>query len=323
MTTMFFQTTTEPKIDFSFENGQVTLYGDISSVAGNKSILGINKANSMEYYYFKLLWNIPATTAPIPIGVKYYVKEHFNDEQEYNEIIFSFPELDLFLANDLMSMKITQSRFNCHEDEYRCGLKDHDLRLNFYAELDSTKNNYKYPYVRSGKLSVTSEQTFDADFAFLVVERIRGLFSFIYSQKDISIENVILKGHHEYLRPINICQKNGNNNLECHPIEISSILYPQETYNSSTTGLETFYPTKYPTKYVDFSIFKGNIKELIQMAFDDKIIFYDLTKAERNEYGLKHTLWVNYCFEHYCKEILKDITDTIVSERGKSKRVKN
>ena len=34
MTAMFFHTNTEPKIDFSFENGQVTLYGDISSVAG-------------------------------------------------------------------------------------------------------------------------------------------------------------------------------------------------------------------------------------------------------------------------------------------------
>lgn len=321
MTTMFFHTNTEQKIDFSFENGQVTLYGDISSVAGRDVIYGVDKANPLNppLYYFKLTSPVPSVKHPfdgsLTISVEYYI---YDFHPEYNEIVFSFPALDLFLANHLMGMKITERQKNCHEDGYQCSFDGHNLRLQFNAEQENTINNYNYPYVRSGKLSVKSEQNFDANFAFLVVERIRGLFSFIYSQKDISIENVILKGHHEYLRPINICQKNGNNNLECHPIEISSILYSQETYNSSTTGLETFYPTKYPTKYVDFSIFKGNIKELIQMAFDDKIIFYDLTKAERNEYGLKHTLWVNYCFEYYFEEMSKNSADKIVSKRGKS-----
>ena len=312
MTAMFFHINTEPKIDFSFENGQVTLYGDISSVAGKDVIDGVDKANPLNppLYYFKLTSPVPSVKHPfdgsLTISVEYYI---YDFHPKYNEIVFSFPALDLFLANHLMGMKITERLENCHEDGYQCSFGGHNLRLQFNAKQENTINNYNYPYVRSGELSVKSEQNFDANFAFLVVERIRGLFSFIYSQKDISIGNVILKGSHEFLRP----------NIDTYTKPIMSTFYPRDTNDSTTGELGSFVSCKEDCL---FHKFKDNIKDLIQMAFDDKIIFYDLTKDERNKYDLKHTLWVNYCFEHYCKEILKDITDTIVSERGKSKRVK-
>lgn len=308
MTAMFFHTNTEPKIDFSFENGQVTLYGDISSVAGKDVIDGVDKANPLNppLYYFKLTSPVPSVKHPfdgsLTISVEYYI---YDFHPKYNEIVFSFPALDLFLANHLMGMKITERQENCHEDGYQCSFGGHNLRLQFNAKQENTINNYNYPYVRSGELSVKSEQNFDANFAFLVVERIRGLFSFIYSQKDISIGNVILKGSHEFLRP----------NIDTYTKPIMSTFYPRDTNDSTTGELGSFVSCKEDCL---FHKFKDNIKDLIQMAFDDKIIFYDLTKDERNKYDLKHTLWVNYCFEYYFEEMSKNSADKIVSKRGKS-----
>ena len=313
MTTMFFQTTTEPKIDFSFENGQVTLYGDISSVCGNNSISGISKAEPNKYYYFKLQVSVPSSMRAIgtcSVGVEYYVEEHFNDfAREYNQIILSFPILDFFLANYLTRLtKNKNELIDCHEDEYQCGFEYHDLWLKFYSELENIADNYKPHYVGSGKLRVRSIQPFDSDFAFRVVERIRGLFSFIYSRKDISIGKVELISQHEYLRPKQIGHENDIYDNETHTLSIVSTLYLQELYNSSIAEIESFDPFK----DICFCMLKDNIGQLISMAFKGKIMFYDLTKAEKNAYDLKHALWVNFCFEYYFDAVTEKFNDVIL-----------
>jgi hypothetical protein len=197
---------------------------------------------------------------------------------------------------------------DCHEDEYQCRFEYHDLWLKFYSELENISDNYKPHYVGSGKLRVRAEQPFDSDFAFRVVERIRGLFSFIYSRKDISIGKVKLISPHEYLRPKQIGHKNDIYDNETHTLSIVSTLYLQEPYNSSIAEIGSFDPFK----DVCFCMLKDNIGQLISMAFEDKIMFYDLTKAEKNAYDLKHALWVNFCFERNFIEIAKRINDKIV-----------
>lgn len=298
MTTMFFHTDTEPKIDFSFENGQVTLYGDTSSVAGKDFIYGVDKASSITPYYFKLINHIPRINQDplfnrgLSIGVKYYIEDY---NQRYNEIIFSFPILDFFLAKYLM--KLNQNAFiNCHEDEYHCRCENHDLQLNFYAKLECISNNYKY--VGSGKLRVKSEQPFEPDFTFRVVERIRGLFSFMYDRTDIFIGNVILNGHHEILRKNNTGHGNDNDNLERYTKPVFSTLYHSETNYSIADEFKYLNPFK----DVDFSKLKNSIESLICMVFND----------ETASSVFIHILSVNYRFEFYFRLIAERLNDEVV-----------
>lgn len=303
ISTMLFHTDTEQKIDFSFENGQVTLYGDLSSVIGKDFIFGFNRANPVTPYYFKLMSHIPRINQEplfnggLSIGVEYYI-ENADCNQRYDEIIFSFPVLDHFLAKYLMHIKIDSKQEDCHEDEYQCTFEDYALRLKFYAELENLTNNYKPHYVGKGKLRVSSDQAFDADFAFQVVERIRQLFSFIYKRLDVSIGTVRLNGFRECLRPKNIGKGNDISNQESYTKPMQSILCPQEAYDSSSAEFEDFNPFK----DVDFSILKDNIRDLIQKTFEDKIVSCDII----------HVLDVNYRFEYYFRLITKDVKDKVV-----------
>lgn len=289
MTTMFFQTNTDPKVDFSFENGQVTLYGNISSIEGKDFIYGVDKANPLNplLYFFKLMSPIPSDNNPfdrgLPISVEYYIYDY---NSRYNEIIFSFPFLDFFLAKFLIGLEQDKNGFiHCHEDEYQCKFHNHDLFLKFYAKMEKYElSNYRFSYTSSGKLRVRSEQNFDTDFAFQVIRYIHGLFSFIYRRADISVGKVELIG-----------SKNVKIDNQEMCMSSKSILVPQESYNESDFDYRSFDPSK----DVDFSVLKTNFTKLINMNFYGEILFCYLTKYEQKSYDLKHVLWINFCFDHY------------------------
>lgn len=298
MSTILGNTITEPKVAFSFENDQLTLYCGLDPVSllGKDSIIG-TAINTPYKYYFRLpSVDCQAMIGNVHIETLYYL-EGFEDNQGYNQMTFSFPALDYFLANILFE-KSNQSftaESKCCIWKYECNFKNRDLSLLFSTQrksVDST--NYKYTWC--GKLDVRCEQSFDSDFAYHVVQYVRGLFSFIYNRADIVIGKVSLSGTKVHFKS-RVSELKTNNDVEKHSSPVHCTLRFTETFNNSRHDFLNFNTER----HIGFSIFASKFDELIRIIFNDKVTFSELTQVQRLVYDLNHVLTINRAFEHYFK----------------------
>lgn len=297
MTTIFGNTITDPKIAFSFEKDLLTLYAGLApvSLAGKESIIGA-AINTPYKYYFK----IPSTEHQLMIGninvsTIYYI-EGFEEGQKYSQMTFSFPALDYFLANALFeknNLSLT-TEDKCYNWEYECKFRDHTLSFLFTTQRESVDStNYKYTW--RGLLRISCEQLFDTDFAYQVARYVQGLFSFVYNRADIVIGNVTLLGTKTYFRLKDPELK--TNSVEEHSCLTQSTLKFTESFSDNARGFLNYEPNK----HIGITLFETKFDILLRMLFEDKILFYPLTEADKKTYNLGRILYLNYMFEHYFK----------------------
>lgn len=303
MTTIFGNTITEPKVAFSFEKDQLTLYSAPEHVSlPDDSIIGV-AINTSKKYYFRLLSDTCKYISSIPIIGNIHIKtiyyvEDYQDCQMYEAIILSFPVLDFFLADVLLKKNnpSVSEENKCHIWTYHSTFKGRAISLIFSTQRDSVDStNFKYTW--RAQLKICSEQPFEPDFAYEVVRYVQGLFSFIYNRADIVVGNVVLSGTKTYFRPKN--PEFRTNNLEEHSCPIQSSLKFTESFSDNTPDFLNYLPNN----HIGLALFETKFDRLIHMLFDDKILFYPLMKAEKGIYNLGRILYLNYHFEHYFKLI--------------------
>lgn len=296
---IFGNTITDPKVAFSFEGDQLTLYAGLTpvSLVGKESITGA-AINTPYKYYFRL----PSIDCQSMIGNIHvntiYCVEGFEGDQRYSQMIFSFPALDYFLANVLFEKNqpslITEDKE--YNWKYECNFRGQALSFLFTTQRESIgSTNYKYTW--RGMLRISCEQSFDTDFAYQVARYVQELFSFIYNRADIALGNVVLLGH----------EKDSNKNIESEMNEMSKVKVEvhKPTVRSTLCFSELFTNAapdfcKYnPEKHVGLTNLESKFGKLICMLFDDKILFSQLTQAEKKVYDLKHILCINFDFEYY------------------------
>ena len=323
MTTIFGNTVTEPKVAFSFEKDQLTLYIAPEHVSlPDDSIIGV-AINTSKKYYFKLLGDTCKYISSIPIITNisittiYYVEDYL-DGSMYEAIILSFPALDFFLADVLLKKNnpsISEEN-KCHIWTYNSTFRNRTLTLIFSTRRDSVdSSNYKYTW--RAQLKICSTQPFEPDFAYEVVRYVQGFFSFIYNRSDIVVGNVILLGTKTNLRPKNPEFK--TNNIEEHSCPIQSTLKFTESFSDNSHDFLNYFPNN----HIGFALFETKFDRLIHMLFGDKILFCPLMKAERDIYNLGRILYLNYHFEHYFKLIESLYPSAIVTVVYNMKKLAN
>lgn len=320
MKTIFGNTVTDPKVAFSFEEEQLTLYAGLNpvSLAGKNSIIG-SAINTPYKYYFRLPYiDYQSAIGNIHVNTIYYI-EGFEEDQKYSQMIFSFSALDYFLANVLFEKNNPSPtpEDKCNDWRYECNFRGHTLSFLFTTQrksVDST--NYKYTW--RGILRITCEQPFDTDFAYQVARYVQGLFSFIYNRSDILLGNVVLLGY----------KNDSKNNIESEMNEMSEVEAHKLTVRSTLCFSELFTNTapdfcKYnPEKHVGLTTLEPKFGKLICMLFDDKILFSQLTQAEKKVYDLKYILCINFAFEYYYTLLDKYFgnSDIVVTKCGEEEK---
>lgn len=279
------------RIPFHFENGMIELYsyGEIYAVDdGAISILG-QKHNMLSggYIYFHFptpLENFgkvhttdtegqiraqPMSLGSIKHSVDFFV-ENYEEESLYNQIRFSFQELDYFLPSSSACTpcgtigNFTEFIFSSTPTEIkRFSFVFEEREVSFVLRIYTDgKLGIKGHATTKSELLLEFEKTNDLDYLVRLFDLINNFFCFLCNRKNITLENMLLKGERIQKLPVH---KNGKTVIGEKTVPTSQTLYVVNRYKDDLENDKVIQRT------IRYNVIESELEKLFKLFVENRV----------------------------------------------------